>query len=111
MPVAGFVSGTKKIKKNAVAAVLSPGAAPLRLAAKLREMGVEARFPAPPPDAEAPTASLNGHAAPPDVAAPNALPNRKYFGTGRGVTYFSITSDQFTGLHGMAVPGTMRDSQ
>ena len=44
------------------------------------------------------------------VAAPNALPNRKYFGSGKGVTYFSFTSDQFTGLHGIVIPGTIRDS-
>jgi TnpA family transposase len=44
------------------------------------------------------------------VAAPNALPNRKYFGSGKGVTYVSFTSDPFTGLHGIVIPGTIRDS-
>jgi TnpA family transposase len=40
----------------------------------------------------------------------NAGPNPKYFGVGRGVTYYNFTSDQFTGFHGIAVPGTVRDS-
>lgn len=40
----------------------------------------------------------------------NARPNRKYFGAGRGITYYNFTSDQFTGLHGLVVPGTLRDS-
>ena len=40
----------------------------------------------------------------------NAGPNSKYFGAGRGVTYYNFTSDQFTGFHGIVVPGTIRDS-
>ena len=40
----------------------------------------------------------------------NAGPNPKYFGVGRGVTYYNYTSDQFTGLHGIVIPGTIRDS-
>lgn len=36
--------------------------------------------------------------------------NPKYFGTGRGVTYYNFTSDQFTGLHGLVIPGTIHDS-
>ena len=37
-------------------------------------------------------------------------PNPRYFGTGRGVTYYNFTSDQFTGFHAIVVPGTIRDS-
>ena len=37
-------------------------------------------------------------------------PWRAYFGIGRGVTYYNLVSDQFTGLHGITVPGTLRDS-
>src|SRR5208337_5180381 len=37
-------------------------------------------------------------------------PNPKYFGVGSGVTYYDLTSNQFTGLNGIAVPGTLRDS-
>jgi len=28
----------------------------------------------------------------------------------RGVTYYNLVSNQFTGLHGITVPGTLRDS-
>ena len=44
------------------------------------------------------------------VRTVHAGPNPKYFGIGRGVTYDNLVSDQFTGLHGMTVPGTLRDS-
>jgi TnpA family transposase len=40
----------------------------------------------------------------------NAGPNRKYFGSDRGLTYYNFTSNQYTGFHGIAVPGTLRDS-
>lgn len=40
----------------------------------------------------------------------NAGPNRKYFGADRGITYYNFTSDQYTGFHGLVVPGTLRDS-
>jgi TnpA family transposase len=36
--------------------------------------------------------------------------NSKYFGSQRGVTYYNFTSDQFTGFHGIVIPGTLRDS-
>ncbi|MGW4472485.1 Tn3 family transposase [Nonomuraea sp. NPDC004354] len=42
----------------------------------------------------------------------NAGPNTKYFGKGkgaRGVTYYNFTSDQFTGFHGIVIPGTPKD--
>lgn len=40
----------------------------------------------------------------------NAGPNPKYFGQGRGITYYNFTSDQYTGFHGIVIPGTLRDS-
>jgi TnpA family transposase len=40
----------------------------------------------------------------------NAGPNPKYFGYARGITYYNFTSDQYTGIHGIVVPGTLRDS-
>ena len=40
----------------------------------------------------------------------NARPNPKYFNTERGVTYYNFNSNQFTGFHGLIVPGTLRDS-
>jgi GNAT superfamily N-acetyltransferase len=36
--------------------------------------------------------------------------NPKYYGIGRGVTWYNMISDQFTGLNGIPVPGTLRDS-
>ncbi len=44
------------------------------------------------------------------VRTVNAGPNSKYFGAGRGITYYNFTSDQFTGFHGIVIPGTLRDS-
>ncbi len=44
------------------------------------------------------------------VRTVNSGPNRKYFGSKRGITYYNFTSDQFTGFHGIVVPGTLRDS-
>jgi TnpA family transposase len=44
------------------------------------------------------------------VKSINSGSNPKYFGTGRGVTYYNFTSDQFTGFHGIVIPGTIRDS-
>jgi len=40
----------------------------------------------------------------------NARPNSKYYGTERGITYYNYTSDQFSGFHGIVIPGTLRDS-
>ena len=44
------------------------------------------------------------------VRTMHAGPNPRYFGQGRGVTYYNLMSDQFTGLNGIIVPGTLRDS-
>lgn len=40
----------------------------------------------------------------------NAAPSEKYFGRGRGVTYYNFISNQFSGLHGLVVPGALKDS-
>ena len=40
----------------------------------------------------------------------NAAPSSKYFGTGRGITYYNFTSDQFTGFHGIVIPGAVREA-
>lgn len=37
-------------------------------------------------------------------------PNPKYFGRERGVTWYNLVSDRFSGLNAITVPGTMRDS-
>ena len=36
--------------------------------------------------------------------------NPKYFGSQRGVTWYNLISNQFTGLNAITVPGTLRDS-
>ncbi|MEC5891126.1 Tn3 family transposase [Serratia nevei] len=38
----------------------------------------------------------------------NAGPNRKYFGNNRGITCTTL-SDQYSGFHGIVIPGTLRD--
>ena len=40
----------------------------------------------------------------------HAGPNPKYFGFGRGVTWYNLLSDQCSGLNAITVPGTLRDS-
>ena len=40
----------------------------------------------------------------------HAGPNPRYYGQERGVTFYNLVSDQFTGLHGITVPGTLRNS-
>lgn len=44
------------------------------------------------------------------VRTVHAGPNPKYFGVGRGVTWYNLLSDQFSGLYDITVPGTLRDS-
>lgn len=44
------------------------------------------------------------------VRSVNTGPNPRYFGQGRGVTYLNYTSDQFSGMGGLVIPGTVRDS-
>jgi TnpA family transposase len=44
------------------------------------------------------------------VRTVHASPNPKYFGFGKGVTWYNLMSNQFSGLHGIPVPGTLRDS-
>ncbi len=40
----------------------------------------------------------------------HAGPNPKYFGSLKGVTWYNLLSDQFTGLNAIPTPGTLRDS-
>jgi TnpA family transposase len=44
------------------------------------------------------------------VRTVHAGANPKYFGVGRGVTWYNLLSDQFSGLNAITVPGTLRDS-
>ena len=40
----------------------------------------------------------------------NSGPNRKYFGSRRGITWYNFVSDQYSGFHGIVIPGTLKDS-
>jgi TnpA family transposase len=44
------------------------------------------------------------------VRTVHAGPNPKYFGFGKGVTWYNLLSDQCSGLNAITVPGTLRDS-
>lgn len=37
-------------------------------------------------------------------------PNRKYFGSSRGITWYNFISGQYSGFHDVVVPGTLRVS-
>lgn len=55
-------------------------------------------------------ASADGMRFTTSVRTINAGPNRKYFGTSRGITWYNFLSDLGAGFHGIVVPGTLRDS-
>ena len=55
-------------------------------------------------------ASADGMRFVTSVRTVNAGPNRKYFGSNKGITWYNFISDQFSGFHGIVVPGTLRDS-
>ncbi len=40
----------------------------------------------------------------------NAGFNRKYFNDHKGITWYNFISDQYSGFHGIVIPGTLRDS-
>jgi len=44
------------------------------------------------------------------VRSINTRPNRKYFGSSKGITWYNFVSDQYSGFHGVVIPGTLRDS-
>src|SRR5262249_40314179 len=73
-------------------------------------VGYQARIPLAQAWGGGEVASADGLRFVVPVRTLNAGPNPKYFNTGRGVTYYNFTSDQFTGIHGIVVPGTLRDS-
>ncbi len=52
-------------------------------------------------------ASADGMRFVTSVKTINSGPNKKYFGSDRGINFIS---DQFSGFHGIVVPGTLRDS-
>jgi TnpA family transposase len=54
--------------------------------------------------------SSDGQRFPVDVKARNAAALPRYFGYGRGVTFYSWTSDQFTQYGTKVIPATVRDA-
>ena len=56
------------------------------------------------------TASADGLRFIVPKSAIHAGPNPKYFNRGRGVTWYNMLSDLYSGLGAMVVPGTLRDS-
>jgi TnpA family transposase len=56
------------------------------------------------------TASADGLRFIVPKTAIHAGPNARYFGKGRGITWYNMLSDQYSGLGAMVVPGTLRDS-
>jgi TnpA family transposase len=59
---------------------------------------------------EGDVASADGIRFAAPLSAIHAGPNPKYYGQGRGITWYNLVSDQFSGLGGIVVPGTLRDS-
>lgn len=55
-------------------------------------------------------ASVDGMRFVVPVRTINAGPNPKYFGRGRGLTWFNAVNDQVAGIGATVVPGTVRDS-
>ena len=43
-------------------------------------------------------------------AHPHAGHNSTYFHVEHGITYYNFTSNQFSGFHGIVIPGTLHDS-
>jgi TnpA family transposase len=56
------------------------------------------------------TASADGLRFLAPKSAIHAGPNPRYFGKGRGITWYNMLSDQYSGLGATVVPGTLRDS-
>lgn len=54
--------------------------------------------------------SSDGQRFPIDVKAANAVANSRYFGPGKGATFYSWTSDQFSQYGTKVIPTTVRDS-
>ena len=81
-------------------------------AANARLVDAQAQLPLPLAQAwgGGEVASADGMRFVVPVRTIHAVWNRKYFGSERGVTYYNFTSDQFSGFHGIVIPGTLRDS-
>lgn len=55
-------------------------------------------------------ASADGQRFRVPVEAINAAANWRYFGEGKGITYFTFMSDQFRSFYGVVIPGAVREA-
>lgn len=55
-------------------------------------------------------ASADGQRFRVPVESLTSAPNYKYFGEGRGITYFTFMSDQFSSFYGVVIPGAVREA-
>ena len=55
-------------------------------------------------------ASADGQRFRVPIEAITAAANWKYFGQGKGITYFTFLSDQFTSFYGVVIPGAVREA-
>jgi TnpA family transposase len=78
--------------------------------ANARLVDAQARIPLAQAFGGGEVASADGLRFVVPVRTLNAGPNSKYFHTERGVTYYNFTSKQFSGFHGILIPGTLHDS-
>jgi len=78
--------------------------------ANARLVDAQARIPLAQAFGGGEVASADGLRFVVPVRTLNAGPNSKYFHAKRGVTYYNFTSNQFSGFHGIVVPGTLHDS-
>jgi TnpA family transposase len=78
--------------------------------ANARLVDAQARIPLAQAFGGGEVASADGLRFVVPVRTLNAGPNSKYFHAQRGVTYYNFTSNQFSGFHGIVVPGTLHDS-
>jgi TnpA family transposase len=78
--------------------------------ANARLVDAQARIPLAQAFGGGEVASADGLRFVVPVRTLNAGPNSKYFNAQRGVTYYNFTSNQFSGFHGIVVPGTLHDS-
>jgi TnpA family transposase len=78
--------------------------------ANARLVDAQARIPLAQAFGGGEVASADGLRFVVPVRTLNAGPNSKYFNAKRGVTYYNFTSNQFSGFHGIVIPGTLHDS-
>jgi len=78
--------------------------------ANARLVDAQARIPLAQAFGGGEVASADGLRFVVPVRTLNAGSNSKYFHAERGVTYYNFTSNQFSGIHGIVIPGTLHDS-